>query len=338
MASFYSGEVTGKNSFKTRIRLDVDYTYNGGTSYTVNANLYLECTNKSGCPYYAYSTTQSITLNGNNVSRTSVQPNAEWHNSVWLYSHSISVDPGGPAKDIGVSASYTVPSGTYTYSSRTTFNASGTVTLPATWQKPGQTYVTRITNSTSGTVKNSGDQAIDSTWWENNNTNTNYAGDSLTLWWDKNSEGSVGSSADPTSRAFFTRDIDNNHDEYDTLLLQPWDWTGGGGDLASTQYYTIAAADCGNWLKCMMYKSYVDSGGTRQHFLQGALEYVKPAPTISSDVVLRSKRFYTNTPSCAVWRVNTFSTTNNGYGMSQTSTNNNSQGYKNSSTTAGKFA
>lgn len=344
MATYYSADssVNLKNfGAKAYVQAEVNYSRSGTTGYNVTVDVYLKTrSNSSSCPFYSYSCIQYCSINGvekRNV--TNSNPSSSWQakNGVKLWSVTQFVDPGGPSFDCGFYVKYSVPAGTYTFSSRQTFEINSTINLPSTYVAASQTYITKITNNTSGSVKNSGDQAITSTWWENNNTNTNYAGDSLTLWWDKNSPGNVGVNADPTSRAFLTRDVDNNQDAYDAVILQPWDWTGGGDDLYSSQNYTIAAADCGKWLKCMMYKSMLDSGGTRQHYLQGALEYVKPAPTMDAGGSLRSKRFYTGTPSCKVWQVTKMNLTTNGYGMSQVSSNDNSPGYVNNNNVPYKF-
>lgn len=312
------------NNTAPKSQLRIDYTWNASTrQYTVTA--YRRC----GSSGAWYNTRWSCTISTTYGSTSGTIKNST-SGTIGQTAYSMG---GGPwtvpndATSVSITISSTPNGG----------SLSGTLNVPLGWTKPGQTYVTRITNNTTGTIKDSGDQAIDSTWWSNSNTNTNYAGDSLTLWWDKNSPDSVGIGADPTSRAFFTRDSDNNQDTYDAVLLQPWDWTGGGGDLYNTSNYTIAAADAGCWLKCMMHKSYVDSGGTRQHFLQGALEYVKPQPSVTGNIILRSKRFYSGTPSCKVWQVNSYSTTNNGYGMSQINSNDNAPGYTNATNVFGKF-
>lgn len=326
---------------KAYVQADVSYSRSGTTGYNVTVTVYLKTySTSSSCPFYAYSCNQYCSINGVEKRNTrSANPNASWpaKTGVQLWSVSQFVDPGGPAFDCGFYVKYEVPAGQHTFSSAQTFTINSTINLPSTYVAASQTYVTKITNNTSGSVKNSGDQSIASTWWENNNTNTNYAGDSLTLWWDKNNEANVGVNADPTSKAFLTRDSDNNHDAYDAVILQPWDWTGGGGDLYSSQNYTISTSDCNCWLKCMMWKSMLDSGGTRQHYLQGALEYVKPAPTMDAGGSLRSKRFYTGTPSCKVWQVTKMNLVTNGYGMSQIGSNNNSPKYVNNNNVPYKF-
>lgn len=315
---------TRTNNTAPTADLRIDYSWNASTrQYSITA--YRRC-GSSGA-WYNTAWNASISTTYGNASGQ-IKPYTSGTIGKNAYSFS-----GGPwtvpnnANSVSITISSTPNGG----------SLSGTLNVGYGYTEASQTYVTKITNNTSGSVKNSGDQGIKSTWWSNSNTNTNYAGDSLTLVWDKNSPGNVGINADPTSRAFLTRDSDNNQDAYDAVILQPWDWTGGGDDLYSSQNYTIAAADCGKWLKCMMYKSMLDSGGTRQHYLQGALEYVKPTPTMDAGGSLRSKRFYTGTPSCKVWQVTKMNLTTNGYGMSQVSSNDNSPGYVNNNNVPYKF-
>lgn len=294
---------TTKSTSSPGIQLALVYDWNASTrGYTVS--LGRRCLTSGAWWNTAWSASVSTTYGSNSGTIKPRTSGRIGKNEYWL------------------SASGTVPNNATTVDitgSSGGCTITGTLTVPLGYSGPSQTFITRILNNTSGSDKNSGDQSNSSTWWGNGNNNTNYAGDSLTIWWDKNSPENVGVNADPTCRAFFTRDTDNNQDEYNELLYQAWDWTGGGDDAFVTYNYTISADDCDRWLKCMMYKSYLDSGGTRHHYLQGALEYVKPQPSVEGSASLRSMRFYTGTASCKVWQVNSYRITNNGYGVALSS-------------------
>lgn len=310
-----------KSTSSPGIQLALTYDWNGSTrGYTIY--LGRRCTSTGAWWNTAWSASLTTTYGSNSGTIKPRTSGRIGKNEYWL-------SASGTVPNDATSVSISGSSGGCTI--------TGTLTVPLGYTAPSQTFVTRITNNTSGSDKNSGDQSNSSTWWGNGNDNTNYAGDSMTFWWDKNSPGNVGVNADPTCRAFLTRDTDNNQDHYDALIYQAWDWTGGGDDAYVTYNYTISAADCNRWLKCMMWKSYLDSGSTRNHYLQGALEYVKPTPTMDAGGSLRSKRFYTGTPSCQVWQVTKMNLVTNGYGMSQIGSNDNSPKYVNNNNVPYKF-
>lgn len=212
------------------------------------------------------------------------------------------------------------------------YTATFTTTIPVLWQKPGQTFVTRITNNTGGFTKDSGDKAIDDAWRQVDTTNKSYAGDNITMWWDKNSEGQVGNNANPASFACCDKLI-NDTSGYGQHAA--WDYTEGGGDLYHT--WGTSTDPCiapdhwaGEKIVALMIKYWTDSAGNRQSVRQHSGLYFQPKPTVSSNIALRSQRFYTGTPSCIVWRLNTWTITSNGYGVAMSS----STGSTNMSSTA----
>lgn len=182
------------------------------------------------------------------------------------------------------------------------------------WSMPSQTFVTISANGTSGNTSSSGDQSYTSRTWTNSSS-TCYAGDSFTYTWDKNNEASVGASANPTSEAHLCRTSSSSYDSSYSNLYTAWSETGGSGDLYETYSRSASTSDMGYYLQARIWKYYSDANGNRYSNIQSNGHYIEDEPSIRANCSLRSTRFYSGTPSCVVWKVNTYNTYNNGYGV-----------------------
>ena len=324
MATYYSNDSTvnlknfGKKAY---LQADVSYSRSGDTGYNVTVTVYLKTRSTStSCPFYSYSCTQYCSING--VAKRDVKnsnPSASWRacDGVQLWSVTQFVDPGGSSFNCGFYVKYVVPSGTYTFSSRQTFEINNTINLPATWVEPSQQFRTYAKNNTTGNATDSGNRG----YTDNTHSSgaTGYVGDQFYYLWDKNYEANVGSNASPSSYAYLGRSSTNNsgsvnnHPSTGTDIHTAWAWTYGAGDLCVDFTYTSEPADAGNYLLACMYKHYVNSSGTACHFHQANGHYIQPIPTISATYNVRSKKLYRSSPSTAVVQLSAISITTNGY-------------------------
>lgn len=240
---------------------------------------------------------------------------------------------GGSTAICTLNVSGLAASTTYSFSGQINYKALAGITIPQMnpsgsfttaappWSKPRQTYVTRSTNNTSGNIVNSNDQSIDSNWRSVQTSDKSYAGDSFTFWWDKNNPNSLGTNAHPWSYA----DLINSNN---TNIHSAWGSHGGGNDRYHTHGPINAPADwAGHNIRARIVKEYRNSGGTVLHYEQWAGHYIQPKPTVDSDCELRSKRFYSDTPSSFVYKVNKYKITTNGYGCNNSPTNDNKAKY-----------
>lgn len=317
MASYYSGTATYQQGGTAQVRADVTYARSGTTGYNVTVEVY-QTSNKSWCPYYDYRCYQYCSINGvEKRNTTSVNPTESWKRQVLLWTSTQFVDPGGPAYSCPFSVTYRVPAGSYTFSSQKTFSISNSITLPATWVAPTQTFVTTATNTTTNNTSSSSRSFTDNTHVSGN---TSYVGDSFSYTWDKNNQASVGSNANPGSYAYLARSSTNksgsvnNHPSIGTDIHTAWGWTHGGDDLYVGGYtYTAVPADGGNYLLACMYKYYEDASGNACHFHQANGHYIQDIPTISATYTVRSRKLYRSSPSTVVVQLSAISITTNGY-------------------------
>lgn len=314
MASYYSNTATYQQGGTAQVRADVSYSRSGTTGYNVTVKVYQTST-KSWCPYYDYSCYQYCSINGvEKRNTTSVNPTESWKRQVLLWTSTQFVDPGGPAYSCPFSVKYRVPSGAYTFSSQKTFTINDSITLPSTYVMTTQTFTTGSNNTTAGDNCQTTNASYTSQSWTNDTT-ASYAGDSFTYVWDKNNEANVGVNANPSSLARLCRTSSSAYDASYTNLYSAWDSTSGSGALYKEYTRTATVDDCGNYLQARIWKYYYDSSGSFKFNIQSNGHFIKAAPTLSSNVVLRSKKFYLNTPSVLVYRLNTFTINNNGYGV-----------------------
>ena len=320
MASYYSNTASYRTYGGTaQVRADVSYSRSGATGYDVTVTVYMTATQTRSCPDYAYSCNQYCAINGTEKRNTKTNnPNASWKGSVQLWSVSQFVDPGGSEYSCPFSVSYTVPAGRYTFYSSTTFSINDSITLPATWVEPTQTFRTYARNTITGNITDSGDRGFtDNT---HSSGTTSYVGESFAYLWDKNNEANVGSNADASSYAYLGRSASNssgsvnNHPSTGADIHTAWGWTYGNGDLFVSDYtYTATPDDAGYYLLACMYKHYKNSAGTDCHFHQANGHYIQPIPTMSSSYNVRSKKLYRGSPSTVVAQVSSISITTNGY-------------------------
>ena len=322
MASFYSGIVRGKNGYDIRIRMDVTYARKAGsdTAYNVTVSSWIECTNKTSCPFYNYSIWHYGQTNDfSNVlwNESAVIPNASWSRSVKCKEGTATVDPGGPAKTITSSISMDIPAGTYTFSSKQHFECSGAVTLPATWVAPDISVHTASTNNTTGSSLWAGWLGWGTNSWSlHSGDPKSYAGDSFTFNWQIANR-SDGINTSPDTRLALIRKNGSGHtieqDNAGAMLKLMREW---GSTASYDQYYnyTPTVHDCGNYIIAVMRQDWNPSSGDRLHRQMGRGHYIQPVPTLTSNVNIRSRRFYTGTPSCMVARLTTYNWVSNGYG------------------------
>ena len=324
----YSGVINSqRNSNKFRLVVDGDYTGPSGTSYTVKGRLRMMFTG-SYTPYYLYRHT--VTFSINDVSKYNGALNEPNADSDWkscnesiggvtykrycvIGEWSQSVNPGGPSYNCSISGSYSITGSAIYLPVRGTYSASGTINLPTTWVAPTQTFVTQSNNKTANNNVQSGDKSYTDTYWSHGAES--YAGDSFNYVWDKNNQGNVGSNANPRSTARLCRTSSSGYDAGYTNVYMAWDWDYGGNDKYISYDRIATASDCGYYLQARMWKAYTNSSGSAQTWIQSSGHFIKAAPTLSSNVALRSQKFYLSTPSVLVYRLNTFTINNNGYGV-----------------------
>ena len=339
MATYYSNDssVNLRNfNRKAYLQAEVTYARSGTTGYNVTVAVYLKTRSTStSCPFYSYSTYQYCSINGvTKRDQSSSNPSSSWRarDGVHLWSNTQFVDPGGPAYSCPFSVTYRVPSGTYTFSSQQTFTISNSISLPSTYVMTTQTFTTGSNNTTAGDNSQTTNAGYTSRSWTNDST-TSYAGDSFTYVWDKNNEANVGVNANPSSLARLCRTSSSAYDASYTNLYNAWNETAGGGDLYQSLNRVATVDDCGNYLQARIWKYYYDGSGNYQFNIQSNGHYITAQPSVSGSASLRSRRFYTGTASCKVWQINSYSTTNNGYGMIM----DNSSGYTGSTNVSTKF-
>lgn len=136
MASYYSNTASYKQTgFGTaQVRADVSYSRSGTSGYNVTVTAYMTCS-KGGnsCPYYDYNCYCYCSINGTEkLNKTYDNPTSSWKASsgVQLFSYTQFVDNGGPGYNCPFKIVYTVPAGTYTFSSKTTFTINTSIYLP----------------------------------------------------------------------------------------------------------------------------------------------------------------------------------------------------------------
>lgn len=268
-------------------------------------NLYIDMTS-SNSGATRPRTLVNLYINGSRVYSTGYSDNfGGWPCANGSYTY-------GPV-DISGWSSFTYQlKGNFGYNNEGQASSVATVQL---WAKPGQIYVTKSANNSSGNVVNSGDQAIDSSWQyiRPAHESKSFAGDSFTFWWDKNNPGSMGNNAWPRSAAQLSVGGTNKH--------TAWVSHGDGDDRYDTYSVTIEEDWMGQNVYAYIRKEFHNSAGNIVGYDQAAGHYIQPKPTIDSDAQLRSKRFYTGTSSCAVWHLTKYNISSNGYGTRCSQTN-----------------
>lgn len=193
------------------------------------------------------------------------------------------------------------------------------------YQLSGQTFRTEINNYTGGFSIGQVDRAVNTAINYIETNNKSYVGDSVRFWWDKNNEGNFGINCRPASFACCDK------------LTSPgalsgwgqhaaWDYQENTNDLYHEWRTPLLTDWFGSDVVCLIIKYWTDSAGNRQAVRQQEGLRIQAKPTQNVNASLRSVRFYTGTPSCFVARLNSYSNTTYGYGVSNEPSNDNSAG------------
>lgn len=278
--------------------------------------------------------------------------NGAWYNTAW--NASISTTYGSASGQIKPYTSGTIGRNVYTFtggpwtvpadansvsitvsSTPNGGSKSATLTVGYGYIAPSISVHTASTNNTSGNQLWAGWQSWGSNSWslQTQSGSTSYAGDSFTFNWQV-SHSSSGVNASPDTRlALFRRSGSGHTTSQDTLIHLVRDW--GSVSSINTDYgYTASTSDCNNYIVAGLRQDwYTSYGSARAAHQIGRGHFINAQPSVSGSASLRSMRFYTGTASCKVWQINSYSTSNNGYGMIM----DNSAGYTGSTNVSTKF-